>query len=154
MDAAERIARIIASEISASPAQVAAATGLLDGGATVPFVARYRKEGTGGLDDTQLRNLAERLSYLRELESRRTAILESIRGQGKLTEDLARAIAGAAVHEIFGIRVKIWNCCSNVSCIEIEELSSVKMAFAVFCRRADVEDDGLVIDFDGTRILR
>ena len=95
MDAAERIARIIASEISASPAQVTAATGLLDGGATVPFVARYRKEVTGGLDDTQLRNLAERLSYLRELEARRAAILESIRGQDKLTEDLARAIAGA-----------------------------------------------------------
>ncbi|RCW82503.1 Tex family protein [Paracoccus lutimaris] len=95
MDAADRIARIIASEISASPAQVAAATGLLDGGATVPFVARYRKEVTGGLDDTQLRNLAERLSYLRELEARRAAILESIKGQGKLTEDLARAIAGA-----------------------------------------------------------
>jgi uncharacterized protein len=67
--------------ISASPAQVAAATGLLDGGATVPFVARYRKEVTGGLDDTQLRNLAERLSYLRELEARRAAILESIRGR-------------------------------------------------------------------------
>ena len=95
MDAAARIARIIASEISASPAQVTAATGLLDGGATVPFVARYRKEVTGGLDDTQLRNLAERLSYLRELEARRSAILESIKGQGKLTEDLARAIAGA-----------------------------------------------------------
>ncbi len=95
MDAAARIARIIASEIKASPAQVAAATGLLDGGATVPFVARYRKEVTGGLDDTQLRNLAERLSYLRELEARRAAILESIKGQGKLTEDLARAIAGA-----------------------------------------------------------
>ena len=95
MDAADRIARIIASEISASPAQVAAATGLLDGGATVPFVARYRKEVTGGLDDTQLRNLAERLSYLRELEARRASILDSIKGQGKLTGDLARAIAGA-----------------------------------------------------------
>ena len=95
MDAADRIARTIASEINASPAQVAAATGLLDGGATVPFVARYRKEVTGGLDDTQLRNLSERLVYLRELEARRASILDSIRGQGKLTEDLARAIAGA-----------------------------------------------------------
>ncbi len=95
MDAADRIARTIASEINASPAQVAAATGLLDGGATVPFVARYRKEVTGGLDDTQLRNLAERLAYLRELEARRAAILDSVKGQGKLTEDLARAIAGA-----------------------------------------------------------
>ncbi len=95
MDAAARIARTIAQEINASPAQVTAATGLLDGGATVPFVARYRKEVTGGLDDTQLRNLSERLAYLRELESRRAAILDSIRGQGKLTDDLARAIAGA-----------------------------------------------------------
>ncbi|MFT4014226.1 MAG: Tex family protein [Paracoccus sp. (in: a-proteobacteria)] len=95
MDAAARISRRIATEIGASAAQVVAATGLLDGGATVPFVARYRKEVTGGLDDTQLRNLAERLTYLRELETRRTAILDSIRGQGKLTEDLARAIAGA-----------------------------------------------------------
>ncbi|WP_347266324.1 Tex family protein [Paracoccus sp. (in: a-proteobacteria)] len=95
MQTAERIYRIIATEIGASPAQVLAATGLLDGGATVPFVARYRKEVTGGLDDTQLRNLAERLAYLRELEARRGAILESVRGQGKLTEELARAIATA-----------------------------------------------------------
>ena len=95
MSAADRIARTIAAEIGAAATQVVAATELLDGGATVPFVARYRKEVTGGLDDTQLRNLAERLSYLRELESRRAAILDSIKGQGKLTEDLARAIAGA-----------------------------------------------------------
>lgn len=95
MDATDRIARTIATEIGAAPAQVIAATGLLDGGATVPFVARYRKEVTGGLDDTQLRNLAERLSYLRELEARRAAIVEQIKGQGKLTQDLARAIAGA-----------------------------------------------------------
>ena len=95
MTPADRIARTIATEIGAAPAQVVAATELLDGGATVPFVARYRKEVTGGLDDTQLRNLAERLTYLRELESRRTAILDSITSQGKLTEDLARAIAGA-----------------------------------------------------------
>ncbi len=95
MSAADRIARTIAAEIGAAATQVVAATELLDGGATVPFVARYRKEVTGGLDDTQLRNLAERLSYLRELEARRAAILDSIKGQGKLTEDLARAIAGA-----------------------------------------------------------
>ncbi|MTH64497.1 Tex family protein [Paracoccus shanxieyensis] len=95
MDATDRIARTIATEISATLAQVIAATGLLDGGATVPFVARYRKEITGGLDDTQLRNLAERLAYLRELEARRAAIVDSIKGQGKLTDDLARAIAGA-----------------------------------------------------------
>lgn len=95
MDATARIARTIAGEISASPAQVSAAAALLDGGATVPFVARYRKEVTGGLDDTQLRTLSERLGYLRELETRRVAILESIRGQDKLTDALARLIAGA-----------------------------------------------------------
>jgi uncharacterized protein len=95
LDAAARIARIIAQEINASPAQVVAATGLLDGGATVPFVARYRKEVTGGLDDTQLRGLSERLSYLRELEARRLSIRDSIQTQGRLTEELARAIAGA-----------------------------------------------------------
>ena len=93
---AAHIARVIAQEIAASPAQVSAATALLDEGATVPFVARYRKEVTGGLDDTQLRTLAERLGYLRELESRRETILNSIREQGKLTDDLARAIATAA----------------------------------------------------------
>ena len=92
---AERIARTIAAEIACTPAQVAAAVALLDGGATVPFVARYRKEVTGGLDDTQLRTLADRLDYLRELEARRAAILSSIREQGKLTDALARAIAAA-----------------------------------------------------------
>lgn len=95
MDSAQRIARIIATEINASPAQVTAAAELLDGGATVPFVARYRKEVTGGLDDTQLRNLSDRLAYLREMEARRETILASIREQGKLTDELARAIAGA-----------------------------------------------------------
>ena len=94
-DTAKRIARTIAAEISCAPAQVTAAVALLDSGATVPFVARYRKEATGGLDDTQLRALADRLEYLRELEARRAAILSSIREQGKLTDDLARAIAGA-----------------------------------------------------------
>jgi transcriptional accessory protein Tex/SPT6 len=68
---AQRITRTIATEIGATPAQVAAAVGLLDGGATVPFIARYRKEVTGGLDDTQLRTLSDRLTYLRELEARR-----------------------------------------------------------------------------------
>ncbi|RJL10870.1 Tex family protein [Paracoccus siganidrum] len=92
---ADRIARTIAAEINAAPAQVRAAAELLDGGATVPFVARYRKEVTGGLDDTQLRTLSDRLAYLREMEARRAAILGSITEQGKLTEDLARAIAGA-----------------------------------------------------------
>ncbi|TCM87460.1 Tex family protein [Rhodovulum steppense] len=93
--AQDRITRTIATEIAAAPAQVQAAVQLLDGGATVPFVARYRKEVTGGLDDTQLRLLADRLAYLREMEARRETILNSIREQGKLTDGLARAIAGA-----------------------------------------------------------
>jgi len=92
---ATRINRTIATEIAAREEQVSAAVSLLDGGATVPFVARYRKEVTGGLDDTQLRTLADRLSYLREMEARRATILGSIRDQGKLTDDLARAIAQA-----------------------------------------------------------
>jgi uncharacterized protein len=90
-----RISRQIAAEISARPEQVAAAVALLDEGATVPFVARYRKEATGGLDDTQLRTLGERLSYLREMEARRGVILAEIRSQGKLTEALEKAITGA-----------------------------------------------------------
>ncbi len=95
MDTAARIARTIAAEIDARPDQVSSAVGLLDGGATVPFVARYRKEVTGGLDDTQLRKLADRLVYLREMEARRAAILDSIRGQDKLTADLAAQIGRA-----------------------------------------------------------
>ncbi|WP_121633844.1 Tex family protein [Tropicibacter alexandrii] len=95
MDTQTRIARTIATEINATPAQVTAAAELLDGGATVPFVARYRKEVTGGLDDTQLRTLADRLGYLRDMEARRATILNSIKEQGKLTDDLAKKIAGA-----------------------------------------------------------
>ncbi|SHF70655.1 uncharacterized protein SAMN05444339_110151 [Loktanella atrilutea] len=90
-----RISRTIATEIGARPDRVNAAVALLDDGATVPFVARYRKEVTGGLDDTQLRTLNDRLAYLRELEKRRAAILGSITEQGKLTDDLARAIQSA-----------------------------------------------------------
>ncbi|HEX7113228.1 MAG TPA: Tex-like N-terminal domain-containing protein, partial [Mizugakiibacter sp.] len=85
----------IAQDIAAQPAQVKAAVELLDGGATVPFVARYRKEATGGLDDTQLRLLEERLRYLRELEERRGAILDSIREQGKLDDALQAQILEA-----------------------------------------------------------
>src|SRR5690606_13406490 len=81
---AARILQSIAVELGARPAQVAAAVTLLDEGATVPFIARYRKEATGNLDDTQLRTLEERLAYLRELEDRRAAILASIGEQGKL----------------------------------------------------------------------
>ncbi|QDI75320.1 MULTISPECIES: Tex family protein [Leisingera] len=95
MDTSARISQTIATEIGAAAKQVSAAVALLDEGATVPFVARYRKEATGGLDDTQLRTLAERLDYLRELEKRRAAILESIKGQDKLTDDLAASIAKA-----------------------------------------------------------
>ena len=95
VDAACRIAALIAAEIGARVEQANAAVALIDEGATVPFIARYRKEATGGLDDTQLRTLAERLSYLRELESRRVAILESVRAQGKLSEPLAAEISRA-----------------------------------------------------------
>ncbi|MEB8387240.1 Tex family protein [Rhodobacteraceae bacterium KMM 6894] len=92
---ADRIARTLATDIGARPEQVVATVALLDGGDTVPFVARYRKEATGGLDDTQLRRLAERLEYLRDLEKRRASILAEITSQGKLTDTLARDIAGA-----------------------------------------------------------
>ncbi|MFI3136356.1 MAG: Tex-like N-terminal domain-containing protein, partial [Methylococcaceae bacterium] len=78
----------IAKELAVKPQQVSAAVNLLDEGATVPFIARYRKEVTGGLDDTQLRTLHERLGYLRELNDRRTVILKSIAEQGKLSPDL------------------------------------------------------------------
>ena len=92
---ARRIASTIAGEIGAQPAQAQAAIGLLDEGATVPFIARYRKEVTGGLDDIQLRELEARLSYLRELDDRRAAVLKSIDEQGKLTDALRAAIAAA-----------------------------------------------------------
>jgi protein Tex len=85
----------ISQELAARPAQVEAAVRLLDEGATVPFIARYRKEATGGLDDIQLRHLEERLGYLRELSERRTAVLKSIEEQGKLTPELQTAIEAA-----------------------------------------------------------
>ncbi|CAI10027.1 conserved hypothetical protein, putative s1 rna binding domain protein [Aromatoleum aromaticum EbN1] len=85
----------IATELAAQPRQVIAAIALLDEGATVPFIARYRKEVTGGLDDTQLRTLEERLGYLRELEDRRATVLASITEQGKLTDALHAQIATA-----------------------------------------------------------
>jgi uncharacterized protein len=89
------IPRTIATELSVREQQVKAAVDLLDGGATVPFIARYRKEVTGGLDDAQLRTLEERLRYLRELEERRAAILESIEAQGKLDDELRAKIMAA-----------------------------------------------------------
>jgi len=90
-----RIHQRIADELGVHPNQVVAAVQLLDDGATVPFIARYRKEVTGNLDDTQLRTLEERLIYLRELEDRRAAILASIEEQGKLTPELRKDIEGA-----------------------------------------------------------
>ncbi|WP_044559456.1 Tex family protein [Azospirillum sp. B4] len=94
-DTARRIVGLIATELAARPEQVAAAVALLDEGSTVPFIARYRKEATGGLDDTQLRTLDERLRYLREMEERRATILKSIEEQGKLTPELHTQIATA-----------------------------------------------------------
>ncbi len=85
----------LATELGAAIAQVGAAVRLLDEGASVPFVARYRKEATGGLDDTQLRLLEERLGYLRELEDRRGTVIDSVRSQGKLTEALEQALLAA-----------------------------------------------------------
>ena len=89
------IAQRIADELNVRVNQVEAAVGLLDEGSTVPFIARYRKEVTGGLDDTQLRNLEERLIYLRELEERRVAVLKSIDEQGKLTPELKASVLAA-----------------------------------------------------------
>jgi uncharacterized protein len=83
----------LAAEIAAKPAQIAVAIALLDEGATVPFISRYRKEATGGLDDTQLRLLEDRLRYLRELEERREAIIASITEQGKMTPELLKAVS-------------------------------------------------------------
>jgi uncharacterized protein len=91
-----RIAQIIAEELSVHVKQVEAAVALLDEGASVPFVARYRKEATGGLDDTHLRHLEDRLHYLRELEDRRQVILKSIADQDKLTPELQKDILAAA----------------------------------------------------------
>ncbi|MFG6449034.1 Tex family protein [Roseateles sp. BYS180W] len=91
----DKILLQIADELKVRPAQVNVAVQLLDGGATVPFIARYRKEATDGLDDSQLRELEARLAYLRELEERRAAVLKSIEEQGKLTPELRAAIEGA-----------------------------------------------------------
>src|SRR6059058_679726 len=85
----------VAEELGVREQQVAAAVSLLDGGATVPFIARYRKEATGSLDDAQLRTLEERLRYIRELEDRRTVILNSIREQGKLDAAVEAAVMAA-----------------------------------------------------------
>src|SRR5215468_11926449 len=91
----DKINQRIASELGVGLPQVSAAVALLGEGASVPFIARYRKERTGGLDDTKLRLLEERLGYLRELEERRATVLKSIEEQGKLSPDLMRAINAA-----------------------------------------------------------
>ena len=91
----QNIVAQIAQEIKVQPRQVQAAVDLLDGGATVPFISRYRKEATGGLDDIQMREIEARLAYLRELEDRRATILKSIQEQGKLTPELRAAIEAA-----------------------------------------------------------
>ncbi len=96
----QKIASLIATELSVAVPQVTAVVTLLDGGATVPFIARYRKEVTGNLDDTQLRILEERLLYLRELEERRQVILSSIEEQGKLTDELRHAIEQATTKQL------------------------------------------------------
>lgn len=94
-EANTRIALTLSQDIKATHSQVQAAVDLLDNGATVPFIARYRKEVTGGLDDSQLRLLQERLVYLRDMEARRAAVIESIESQGKLTEELKSALIQA-----------------------------------------------------------
>jgi uncharacterized protein len=96
----DRIVAQIAAELKVRPAQVQAAVDLLDGGATVPFIARYRKEATDGLDDTQLRELEVRLTYLRELEDRRAAVIKSVDEQGKLTPELRAAFESADTKQV------------------------------------------------------
>ena len=98
--AQQKIVQLIATELAVMPQQVAAAVNLLDSGATVPFIARYRKEVTQNLDDTQLRSVEERLQYLRELEERRQTILASIEEQGKLTDELRQAIEQATTKQL------------------------------------------------------
>ncbi|NCO46903.1 MAG: RNA-binding transcriptional accessory protein, partial [Vibrio sp.] len=88
----QAICKLIAQELNVRLEQVTATVTLIDDGNTVPFIARYRKEVTGGLDDTQLRTLDSRLSYLRELDDRRQTILKSIQEQGKLSAELAQEI--------------------------------------------------------------
>ena len=89
------ITQRLATELNIRPQQVDATVALLDEGATVPFIARYRKEVTGALDDSQLRTLEERLGYLRDMEDRRASVIKSIEDQGKLTDELKQALLTA-----------------------------------------------------------
>ena len=89
----------ISIELALSPRQVAGALALFDEGNTLPFVARYRKEATGGLDEVQLRDVRDRAEYLRELEERRAAVLKSVEEQGKLTDELRARFEGAATKQ-------------------------------------------------------
>jgi len=99
-EAERRVQAALVAELGVQPRQVEATVRLLDDGGTVPFIARYRKEATGGLDDTQLRELEERLAYLRELEARRETVLASVAEQGQLTGPLAAAIRAAATKQV------------------------------------------------------
>ncbi|WP_286822827.1 Tex-like N-terminal domain-containing protein, partial [Idiomarina sp. UBA1919] len=90
-----QIPQLLANELKVDERQISSVIQLLDEGSTVPFIARYRKEVTGGLDDTQLRQLHQRLNYLRELDDRRQVILKSIDEQGKLTDELTQSIKTA-----------------------------------------------------------
>ena len=99
LDFLDKIVVQVAAELKVRPAQVEAAVALLDGGATVPFIARYRKEATAGLDDIQLRELEARLAYLRDLESRRATVLASVEGQGLLTAELRALIESASTKQ-------------------------------------------------------
>ena len=98
-----QLAQRIAAELNIKTSQATAAIELLDEGATVPFISRYRKEVTQGLDDTQLRNLEERLRYIRELDQRRQSILDSIEEQGKLSDELNKQILDADTKTMLGI---------------------------------------------------
>ena len=98
----------IAAELKVAPEQVRTAASLLDAGATVPFIARYRKEATGGLDDVQLRELEYRLGYLRELHERREAVRKSIEEQGKLTPALSAAIEAGELNPVGAAPSRRW----------------------------------------------
>ena len=100
--AGQHIVQVLAAELKIRPDQVSSTVAMLDGGATVPFIARYRKEATGDLDDTTLRTLDERLIYLRELEARRATILASIEEQGKLTDALRDAVGAGRKRPVTG----------------------------------------------------